>query len=164
MAKLGVKFTEEHKSKIGLANSISLKGKKHTKEHNIKIGESNKGKHKYWLGKKMSDEHKKKMSISGIGKHCGEKSGLWVNGRGYEPYTTDWTETLRESIRERYNFICQECGIHQEEIDRKLNVHHIDYDKKNCNPKNLISLCWDCHRKTNKNRGYWTDYFNNFIE
>ena len=46
-------------------------------------------------------------------------------------------------------------------IKRKLDVHHIDYDKKNNDPKNLISLCRKCHMKTNKNRKYWTKYFQN---
>ena len=43
---------------------------------------------------------------------------------------------------------------------RALNVHHIDYNKLNCMPNNLLSLCDKCHRKTNNNREYWTNYFN----
>lgn len=39
-------------------------------------------------------------------------------------------------------------------------VHHIDYNKLNCNPNNLITLCKSCHMKTNFNREYWLDYFN----
>ena len=34
----------------------------------------------------------------------------------------------------------------------------IDYNKKNLDPKNLISLCKNCHSKTNTDREYWSRY------
>jgi len=71
---------------------------------------------------------------------------------------------LKESIRTRDNFICQECGIHQDELDRNLDVHHIDYNKDNLDPNNLISLCRTCHIKTNFNREDWQEYFENIME
>ena len=43
----------------------------------------------------------------------------------------------------------------------KLKRNHINYDKQNCNPKNLITLCHSCNSKVNKNRKYWTNYFKN---
>jgi len=76
-----------------------------------------------------------------------------------QPYGGDWTDILREAIRQRDNYICQECGTHQDELNYKLDIHHIDYDKENCDPKNLVSLCRRCHVKTNYNRDYWQDYF-----
>ena len=95
----------------------------------------------------------------------GEKNYNWNNGSSFEPYSTDWTETLRRSIRERDNYICRLCGINQieelEKTGRKLAVHHIDYDKKNCNPCNLITLCLRCHNRTIRNRDYWINYFTN---
>ncbi len=33
--------------------------------------------------------------------------------------------------------------------------NHIDYNKKNSNLNNLITLCGSCHTKTNTNRNYW---------
>ena len=92
-----------------------------------------------------------------------DKNPNWKDGISFEPYTTDWTEDLKESIRKRDDYVCQICGIHQDELkgfNRKLDVHHIDYNKKNLNPKNLISLCRSCHMKTNHNREYWIKYFN----
>lgn len=143
-------------------------GKKHTPEAILKIKEArkrqgnnvwNKGKKNvqkgFWRDKKRSIEARKKMSESKIG----EKHPQWQGGISFDPYTTDWTETLKRAIRQRDNYICQECGIHQDELDRKLDVHHKDYDKKNCNPNNLITLCRDCHSKTNYNRKYWEQYF-----
>ena len=86
-----------------------------------------------------------------------EKHYNWRGGVSFEPYTIDWTATLRRSIRERDKYICQLCGIIQG--DRAYCIHHIDYDKKNCNPDNLITLCVRCNPKVNFNRKYWTQYF-----
>jgi len=38
--------------------------------------------------------------------------------------------------------ICQECGVKD-----KINIHHIDENRKNNAPGNLISLCVICHRQ-----------------
>ena len=86
----------------------------------------------------------------------------WNNGKSFEPYTTDWNKTLKRSIRERDHYTCRECGALQE--DRAFCIHHIDYDKKNCNPNNLITLCLHCHSKTNSNREYWEQHFKNMME
>ena len=53
---------------------------------------------------------------------------------------------LKESIRKRDGYKCQECGITQEENKKKLDVHHIDGNDTNNAPKNMISLCVKCHR------------------
>ena len=78
-------------------------------------------------------------------------------------YPDIWTDTLRESIRQRDGYMCQMCGIHQDELKgrfKQFDIHHIDYDKDNCDPKNLMTLCRKCHVKTNFNRNYWLTYFN----
>ena len=108
---------------------------------------------------KLSDETKDKirsikLKDNWMRGRCGELHPKWKGG--YVPnYPLDWTDTLRESIRQRDDYVCQLCGIHQEELNYRLDVHHIDYDKNNCNPINLISLCRNCHLKTNLDREYW---------
>lgn len=92
------------------------------------------------------------------GKITGEKNPNWNGGTSFEPYPVDWTEALRRSIRERDHYICQLTGLYGNE------VHHIDYDKKNCVPKNLITLSHNSNTKVNKNREYWTNYFKNLIK
>ena len=78
-----------------------------------------------------------------------------------------WNEKLREQVRLRDHNRCQECFYHQDELfykngkSRKLAIHHIDYDKKNCNIDNLISLCAACHSQTNYSRKDWIKYFKN---
>ena len=126
-------------------------------EQKEKISKANKGKKK----PPRSKEHCKKISELRKGKNC----HWWVDGRSKEnnPYPEDWVEHLKESIRIRDDYVCQECGIHQRELRerrRRLDVHHIDYNKDNCDPRNLISLCQYCHIKTNNNREYWVEYFN----
>lgn len=88
----------------------------------------------------------------------GEKHYAW-NGGNTIKYSVDWTNSLRISIRERDRYTCQVCG--EKQGDRAFHVHHIDYDKYNCNPENLITLCMKCHLKTNHNRQYWIEYFTN---
>lgn len=109
------------------------------------------------LGKHFSEETRKKLSESHKGILAGEKHPNWKGGISFEPYSTDWVESLKESIRQRDNHTCRLCGSHQEK--RTFHVHHIDYDKKNCDPQNLITLCYSCHTKTNHKREKWIEIF-----
>ncbi|KKL07361.1 hypothetical protein LCGC14_2586770, partial [marine sediment metagenome] len=45
-----------------------------------------------------------------------------------------------------------------------LNVHHIDYDKKNCGMDNLVTLCASCNTRANVNRGFWIELYKFLIE
>lgn len=78
-------------------------------------------------------------------------------------YGLKWNPELRRKIRKRDNFECQLCLLsdiqHREKYKRPLCIHHIDYNKINCKEKNLITLCFVCHGKTNGNRKYWKNYF-----
>ncbi len=149
--KVGKKRSKTYK-RLGMKPPYRI-GWKHTEETKRKIILGN-------LGKKRTKKTRRKISKNLLGK-TGKLARNWQGGLSLEPYPTDWTDTLKESIRERDNYICQECGIHQDELNYKLHCHHIDYDKNNLDPNNLISLCRNCHCKTNFNREYWTDYFNN---
>jgi len=169
-SRKGTKHTERTKEKLSKSwrNVPRMLGKKHTKEAKEKIRNSHIGiKHPNRKSSgPLSEEHKRKISVANIGKNKGENSAFWQGGKSFEKYGLDWTDTLRESIRKRDNFICQECGIHQDELGgrfKKLDIHHIDYNKYNLEPNNLITLCKSCHAKTNYNREYWIEYFNDLI-
>ena len=104
----------------------------------------------------MSKESKEKLSNSLKAlNRIGEKAVNWKGGLSFEPYNNNWTDTLKRSIRERDNYICQVCSKYG------WVIHHIDYNKKNCSPENLICLCKSCHAKTNHNRNKWIEYFKN---
>lgn len=118
------------------------------------------------MGYKHKESTKRKIKETNIitwskpeikAKVSGENNPCW-NGGNYN-YSVDWIETLREAIRQRDNYYCQLCGKSQEENNRKLDVHHIDYNKFNSDPLNLISLCLFCHRKTNYHRSKWQQIF-----
>ena len=97
----------------------------------------------------------------------GKNSWSWRDGSSFEPYPPEFNNNLKEETRKRDNYICQKCGKTQEEellsSNRKLAIHHIDYDKTNCNPNNLITLCVSCNAKVNINREYWQQYFQKLI-
>ena len=146
---LGYKFTEEQRLKLKGIH----KGKKLPESTRAKMRLAQRGNKKF-LGKKHSEDTKRKMCLNNLG----EKNPAWLGGKSFEPYTTDWTNTLRRSIRERDFYTCQICK--EPQGDTALSIHHIDYTKTNNDPQNLISLCTSCHIKTNTNREYWKSYFN----
>ncbi len=173
------KRTEYHRRRLREGHTVVRYwlGKKHSKEHIEKRVKKNTGRKNTAktiekmrasaIGKKMTPEANKKNSIKKIAwwaipenrkRMSGINNHLWRGGRIKKQYSTDWTETLKRSIRERDNYTCQVCNKKQKK--RKHAVHHIDYDKKNCDPKNLITLCTGCHTKTNTNRKSWIEYFN----
>jgi len=144
----GKKLSDKHKKKI----SASRKGMKFSEEHRKNISRTHQGLKPWLKGRKLSEEHIRHLSESHKGKVL-EKASNWQGGISFEPYSVDWTQTLRQSIRERDKFICQLCN--EIEKDRKHQIHHIDYNKKNCSLNNLINLCGSCHQKTNFHRDYW---------
>lgn len=107
------------------------------------------------LGYRHTDEALQKISEASKGKN----NVGYIDGRSFEPYGIEFNEELREQIRKRDDYICRECDKTQEELDRKLDIHHIDYDKTNNKPENLISLCHSCHGKTGFGRDDWIEYF-----
>lgn len=99
-----------------------------------------------------------------LGLNAGKKHWNYIDGKSKEPYSLKFNEFLKELIRNRDNYICQLCGIEQEDYYRKLDIHHIDYNKQNCDEDNLISLCQKCNIKVNYNRNYWYAYFTYIME
>ena len=150
---------EREKLKERLKGKGFFKGKHHTeKTKNILRMKSKGNKNGKGNASKWTDEKRKIMSDM----LKGNKNPNWKGGISDYQYPDEWKEDLKESIRKRDNYICQICGIHQNELEgwnKKLDVHHIDYDKDNLDPKNLVILCRKCHIKTNYNREYWIEYF-----
>jgi len=50
----------------------------------------------------------------------------------------------REQVIERDDHTCQNCGIHESDVDF-LDCHHIDGDSNES--QNLVMLCRVCHRR-----------------
>lgn len=169
---------KDHMSEVHKGKPSGMKGKYHTKEAKEKnrlwhIGRPiwNKGKTGIFsdealrkmrfirLGSRHSKETIKKIRLANLG----EKSPSWRGGISFEPYAPEFNKQLKELIRQRDDYKCQKCGMPECENIRKLDIHHIDYIKKNCLPNNLIALCVRCNAKVNFNRDYWTEYFKEII-
>lgn len=61
-------------------------------------------------------------------------------------YGKDFTEDLRERIRERDNRKCKKCGLSEKDNKRKLDIHHISGNKHDNWEENLESRCIKCNR------------------
>jgi len=85
-----------------------------------------------------------------IHKHFGEKHWNWQGGKSFEVYPEEFNNYLKDFIREKYNYFCQKCKKQQKKP--KLDIHHIDGNKNNCERINLIPLCRSCHIKIENNR------------
>lgn len=142
----GKHLSEEHKEKISQSMKGKNKGKCLSEQTKRKLSKANKGKHfspetEFKKGHIISENLK--QIIGDV--HRGENHWNWQGGKSYEDYGSDFTNLMKEQIRERDNYTCQFCGVSEEQLDEALCVHHIDEDKKNNSEENLISLCRTCH-------------------
>jgi hypothetical protein len=115
-------------------------------------------------------------SIAGTTKYCssrcsnagrnlsGRKNPNWKGGISFEKYPAAFNSRLKARMRAKYGYRCQFCGIHENKCDRKLDLHHVDYDKENCDDSNLITLCRGCNVLANYyNRQLWTMVYGEMI-
>ena len=102
----------------------------------------------------FNKKSREKVSLS----KRGEKNPDWKGGISFAPYPIGFDRILKEKIKKRDKYKCFIC---KRKINKRLCVHHIDYDKNNLLKSNLISLCNICHIMTNHNRLKWIKYFNN---
>lgn len=103
------------------------------------------------FGLKRSDETKLKHSIARKGKFLGPLNPAWKGGNSGDYPITFYD--IRGMVRERDDHTCQMCG------GKAIDVHHIDYNKKNNNIDNLVTLCSSCHASTNFYRYFWESHF-----
>src|SRR3989337_2208278 len=118
-------------------------------------------------GQKRTEESRQKMRESHLGKkYTEETKKIWSKQRKGENnpmYGKIVSEETKQQILERDNYTCQDPNC--EHKSNTLDAHHIDYDKKNNIPENVITLCRSCHMKTNgKNkRQYFTEFYQNIM-
>lgn len=156
----------EHKAKIKTARArqVTRTGYKHSEDTLEKLSRTwfKKG-HVSWI-KGLTKE-----TDTRIAKYSGENHPCWRGGVSTAKYGKAFTELLKESVRGRDAYTCQECGVEQDvhiinDRTEKLSVHHIDENKKNNNERNLISLCRSCHMKVRHYQAFWQPRFEKKIE
>jgi len=87
--------------------------------------------------------------------YFGEMCSNWRGGISYQEYCSAWKDKeYKSDLRKRDYEICALC-----ESEKSLCLHHVDYDKQNCKPNNLITLCNRCNSKVNFSRSFWQAYF-----
>ncbi len=98
-----------------------------------------------------------------MGKRCptcyklsmfGPGNPSWKGGKSFEPYCEIWKDKeYKQSIRDRDGNRCLNPYCDSKN-PKDLTIHHINYDKKNCKPSNLITICRSCNSKANTNRSW----------
>ena len=166
----GYKMTQTHKDAIGRALKGRYEGRILPESTRIKMCGRTGNKNASWkggkakcidCGKELSGYKTKRCKACDGLQRRGSKCHLWNGGTLYLEYPREFNASLKAEIRDRDNHICQgkDCGVPEIECYRKLDVHHIDYNKKNNSEVNFVSLCSKCHLKANTNRKYWEEYF-----
>jgi len=156
-------FTSEQMK--GNINGKGNKGKKYKKQSNPCRGMKGntygfkKGVPSWNAGKKCPN-----LPGNKINHHSGENHWNWQGGKSFEYYPEEFFE-IREQILERDSFVCQLCKK-QILIQTKIlfiGIHHIDYNKLNNKPENLVTLCNFCNSRVNFNRKNWQKFFKEVI-
>jgi len=186
LGKKKPKLSETRKKLFAEGKLISpMKGKHHTQETKLKERLSHLGNHpttetrlKMGLarkGKKQKVEWSKKIGLANKGKHYsiktefkkGKNHPYFNNYSSFEPYTLDFNKQFKKVIKERDGYCCQLCHIGIEDLhqlNRRLCVHHINYDKRLSIKENCITLCNKCHTMTNHNRKHWIQFFQDLLQ
>lgn len=163
--------------------SLAHKGKKYRPHTRKPTSKATKQKiSKSLKGRIITETAREQTSLKLLGRRCSPKTEFkrgqepwnkgipfmvgdthpnWKGGVSFEPYCPKFNKQLKERIRERDNRTCQLCGI--KENGRKHDVHHVHYDKENCNP-DLITVCRDCNVIANYNRDYYEELFMKKLE
>lgn len=186
-SQLGKHHSEKSKEKMSATRNRLLKeglippmlGKNHSEKTREKLKLINlKNPLRYWLGKERDRKTIEKLRITNIGKkHTDEhkikisatEQGIslerWEKFVSYEPYDENFNQEIKKLIKER-DGCCILCNIGLDDLKllkRKINIHHINYDKLCSFQQNLITLCNSCHMKTNTNRSSWTKFFQSLL-
>lgn len=144
--KISKAMTEHRKKNPTLGEKNPFFGKKHSDDVKNKMSENKKGKWAYNL-----EQYEKLIEKT----PKGSNHPNWNGGSSKFPYPFGFNKQLKESIKQRDSFSCKICGKNTQ----KLAIHHIDYNKNNIETTNLVSLCYNCHSKTNYNRKNWMVFF-----
>lgn len=151
-ANKGKKLSEHTREKIRLKRKLQII----TAESNLKRSETLKKGYeegRYKIGNRGGwNRGKKCPEVSE--RQLGANSHFWKGGISFGAYSPEFNVKLKRIVKDRDKNRCLIC-----KSQKRLCVHHINYDKKDCRPENLVTLCGSCHSRTNSNREQWLLFF-----
>jgi len=91
-------------------------------------------------------------------KRLGCGSINWRGGISNDPYCDLWkSNELKEMIKVRDGYQClNPCCLNR---SSRLVIHHINYNKLDCNENNLITVCNSCNSIANYDRHWYTSWY-----
>ncbi len=93
------------------------------------------------------------LTLNGVPNRRGEKAWNWKGGIGRNKHGNIKDKKWRKQIFKRDNYTCRECYGQ----GGTLNAHHIKswkkYPEKRYDLDNGITLCFECHKKTDTYAG-----------
>lgn len=92
-------------------------------------------------------------------RQAGPGNANWRGGLSRLPYPWNFRFISRTIIERDGSCLGPACAGD----DDRLTAHHIDYDKANCDPSNLITLCSACNSKANFDRPRWQKIYSEII-
>jgi len=137
---------EKIKIKRILANNYKL-----SKETINKISSKNKG-------RKHSEESKLNMRLCKLG----DKNPAWTGG-SFDPYCPIFSnKDFKQMIKDRDGHRCLNPYCNKK--SKILDIHHINYDKQECDSMNLITICKSCNASANANREWHKEWYSTIIK
>ena len=139
-----------------------LLGRTTTEEHRKNMKKNHyycSGVNNSFYDKKHTEETLRKISQNRTYLY-GEEHPSWRGGHSYRDYCpVFFNREYKQSIRDRDGNLCLNCSRTEDQEGRKLSVHHINYDKKNCDLNNLVTVCNKCNTQANKDREWHTEWY-----
>jgi transposase len=145
------KYVDEGLSTIAIADLVQSTARTVTTWLE-KFGIDRRGQGSHWKGQILPESARKKMSAAKKGRYLGAENPNWKGGevsdevrqrRSYK------AKKWRETVLERDNFTCQECGSTEQ-----LHVHHMlsfaDHPERRWDINNGITVCVSCHEKIHR--------------
>jgi hypothetical protein len=108
--------------------------------------------------KPLSKEARKKMSDA----KKGVNNPRWSGGK--TPNGLDFTPELKAKIRNRDGNKCQNPNCPKTSKKMPLQIHRINYDRKDNGHQNLITLCHGCNIRASFNKENWTELYQQINE